>query len=260
MAPTKKLLGYGGSASIGSTQVLITSGSFDVAREVSYLNMINTPPSTTMAGRVRHADGTQGYTGSLAFDVHEGAMALFAVTGGLLQRYYEFEVGINDGVADWKMSKCKLSSLTLAGTVGGLVTAQVSFLAKEGKKTGATPSVFIRDTADPIGYWYTGTGASDNIRDWNLSMSQEAELVYKNEDSIEPAYIKIGLVTYTLAVTSYQELTDPAAITIATDSFTLTGNTVGKGFSFGGLTDMGSYNYTFETSSDDGDSDTLVIA
>ena len=255
---TSKRLGYGGSASIGGTQLLITGGSFDYARTVSYLNMIRTPPSATMAGRVQHADGIKDYTGSLSFDVHDGAMALFGTTA-LLGRYYEFTVGINDGVNDWKMEKCKATSVTVSGAVGGVVSAQVSFLAKTAKVAGGTPNAFIRDTAIPLGYWYTGGGSSDNIRDWSLTMAQEAQLVYRNEDSMDPGYIKVGLVSYVLSVTSYNSITAPASINIGTSSFTLTGNTTGSGFSYGGITDVGSYSYTFETSSSTGKSNAVVI-
>lgn len=257
----KKLLGYGGSASIAGVQVFVTAGSFDEEFAPSYLNMIQTPPSTAMAGRVQHADGTAGYTGSLSFDVYNAMLGSIFTTSTLLGRFYKFDVGINDGVYDWQMADCKLTSLSISGTVGGLVTAQVSFLALLGKKVGATPHVFLRDV-EPLAYWYTGTGPSDNIKDWTLSMSQEAELVYKNENSTQPAYIKVGGVSYTLAVTSYENLfpagtTTP--ITIGTSSFTLTGRPTVRGFAFGGITDIGSYSYTFETSSQTGRSNAVVI-
>ena len=262
MSSTKKLLGYGGSASIASTQVLITGGSFERASNISYLNMISTPPAATPAGRVQHADGTNAYTGSLAFDVCQEYMNLFNVGGGLLQRFYEFDIGINDGVSDWKMSKCKLTSLTLAGAAGGLVTANLSYLALAGKVVGSTPNLFIRDSVTPLGYWYTGTGSSDDIKDWNLTMSQESELVYKNSNSMEPAYIKVGGVIYTLTVTSYQNLFPAGttqAILLYTGIFTLTGRPTSRGFSFGGVTDVGAYSYTFETSSQTGASNAVVI-
>ena len=268
MSAIKRKLGYGGSASIASTQVLITGGSFEQAASISYLNMINTPPDVTPAGRVQHADGTNAYTGDLSFDVHQEAMSIFSPSGGLLQRFYEFEVGINDGTNDWKMTKCKLTSLSLAGSAGGLVTAQMSYMALSGKAIGSTPNLFIRDSVTPLGYWYTGTGSSDDVKDWNLTMNQEAELVYKNIANTpgvpeDPAYIKVGLVNYVLTVSSYQDLF-PAGTTqsimIATDTFTLTGRPTNRGFSFGGVTEMGFYNYVFETSSQTGLSDALVIA
>jgi hypothetical protein len=259
LIPIKKRLGYGGSATVDGRQVLITSGSFSEATSISYLNMISTPPNATMAGRVKHADGTRGYTGSLSFDLYDDTMDLFVPTAGLLERYYSFDVGINDGAQDWKMTSCKLTSLTISGAVDGLLNAQLSFVSKAGKVVDLVTNNFIRDTAIPIGYWYSGAGASDNIVDWSLTMNQEAELVYKNEDTIEPAYIRVGLVNYVLSVTSYKALTAPSTIKIETKSFTLNGETTGSGFAYGGLTNLGTYNYTFETSSDT-TSDSLVIS
>jgi len=253
------MLGYGGAGFIAGTQVLITGGSLDFATTVSYLNMYDTPPSLTMAGRVMHSDGTNAYSGSINFDVTMGSMGIFT-RNAMLKRYYEFDVEINDGNSAYKMEKCKVTSLTLAGTAGGLVTAQVGFLSKKTIISGTSTAAFIRDSSTLLGYWYTGTGLSDNLKDWNLTMSQEARLAYCNEAGMEPAYIKVGGVSYTLSVTSYDELSGPSAITIGTQSFTLTGNTVGHGFSFGGVTDVGSYNYTFETSSDTGISNSLVIS
>jgi hypothetical protein len=261
MIPVKKKLGYGGSATIGTHQVLITSGGFEKAVSIPYLNMINTPPDTTFAGRVKHADGTNGYTGSLSFDVYDDTLSLFETSNGLLERYYEFDIGINDGENDWKMEACKLTSMTISGSEGGLVNAQISFLAKKGMASGFTANNFIRDEV-PIGYWYTGTGdANDKVKDWSLAMTQEASIVYKNEDSMEPAYIKVGLVTYVLSITSFTQITTPSKIKIATKNFTLTGDTTGMGFAPGGLTGIGTYSYTFETSAQSGDptSDALVI-
>ena len=259
MIPIKKRLGYGGSASVAGRQVLITSGSFDEATSISYLNMISTPPSSTMAGRVKHADGTRGYTGSLAFDLYDDTLDLFVTTNGLLERYFKFDVGINDGVQDWMMKDCKLTSLSVSGAVDGLLNAQISFISLAREVYESVANVFIRDTAIPIGYWYSGTGASDDIKDWTLTMNQEATLIYKNDDTVEPAYIKVGLVNYALSVTSYKALTTPATVLIETKSFTLTGETTGRGFAYGGLTDLGTYSYTFETSSNT-KSNSLVIS
>ena len=261
MPVVTKILGFAGSASIASTQLLVTAGSFNEAVSVSYQEMISTPPSSTMAGRVLHADGTKAYNGSLSFDVNDATMALFVVTGGLLERYWEFDVGIHDGVTDKKMQKCKLTSLSISGAEGGLVNATVSFLGLTGRQAGSTPNNFIRDNA-PIGYWYTGDDASVGIRDWTLTMNQSADVVYTNEDVMTPNYIKVGLVNYSLAVTTYIDLgaADQDHISISTSSFTLIGKRTGSNFNFGGLTDVGTYNYTFESSSDDGFSDTLVIS
>jgi hypothetical protein len=214
-----------------------------------------------MAGRVQHADGTKSFSGSLSFDVNENALDLFKATGGLLERFYEFDTSINDGESGWSMSKCKLTSLTLSGSVGGLIAAQISFISLTGKQSSSTTSAFIRDDA-PYGYWYTGIGSSDDVVEWSLSMTQDAQLVYKNEDSMEPDYIKVGLVEYVLSMTSYKDITPSgtaASLSVATKTFGLTGSTSGKGFAFGGLTGMGTYSYTFATSSQTGQSDEITL-
>ena len=251
MIPTKKRLGYGGSAVIDGNQVLITGGSFESETSVPYLNMISTPPSSTFAGRVKHADGTNAYRGSLSFEVVEKVMGLFAATGStgsLLERYRDFDVGIHDGENQYKMEDCKLTTLTLSGAVGGLLSAQVGFLAKAGRAAATVTNDFIRDDSPLLAFWHTGTDStSDKVKDWSFTMTQDATLVYRNEDTMVPHYIKVGLVTYSLAINTYTQITTPSKIKIKTTTFTLTGDTTANGFSYGGLTDLGSYSYTFET-------------
>ena len=270
MIPVKKILGYGGAGSINTTQLLISGGSFDMGRQISYLNMISTPPDATSASRIQHADGIRGYMGSISFDVTSFAMGLFTVSNGLLQRNWTFNVGISDGNDTWQMVGCKATNLSMSGSAGGLLSAQVSYVGKTGKQFGAPMAyAFIRDTNIPMGYWNTGTADDDdNVREWTFTMSQEATPVYLNVSNLapepeDPAYIKIGLVSYKLDVTTYKNIfpsLTSAPIIIATDTFTLTGRTLGTGFSFGGITDLGTYSYTFETSSQNGWSDGLVIS
>ena len=119
----------------------------------------------------------------------------------------------------------------------------------------------IQMNMSPAKYSIT-QGSIVDIKDWNLTMSQESELVYKNSNSMEPAYIKVGGVIYTLTVTSYQNLFPAGttqAILLYTGIFTLTGRPTSRGFSFGGVTDVGAYSYTFETSSQTGASNAVVI-
>jgi hypothetical protein len=76
-----------------------------------------------------------------------------------------------------------------------------------------------------------------------------------------PHYIKVGLVSYSLTINTYTEIANPSKFKIKTTTFTLTGDTASSGFSYGGLTDLGSYNYMFETSAQVGNptSDAIVI-
>jgi hypothetical protein len=257
MIPVKKLLGYGGGATIDGTAVLMTSGSFEESVSIPYLEMISTPPDTSMAGRVKHADGTTGYTGSISFDVTATAMSVFSI-GKLLKRNYSFAVNINDGVDSWKMSDCKVTSLTINGGVGGIVASQISFMSASAKGIGDAAS--FQRGAVPLGYWYTGVSGL-NLKSWTLMMSQNCEFVYKNissGDPESPGYIKTGIVSYSLNVDSYAPVTTNT-IKIGTGVFTLTGNMSGKGYAFGGITDLGTYSYTFETGSPNGASNSAVI-
>jgi hypothetical protein len=105
----------------------------------------------------------------------------------------------------------------------------------------------------PQGYWYSG---NTNIKDWSLTMTQEAVPVYTNEDTAEPRYIRVGLIGYTLQVTTYEQLfpyaPSPVAgsdqIFITTSSFTLAGKLTSEGTSFNGPSELGGYVHTFETS------------
>lgn len=266
MAPIVKLLGYAGSASIGGTQVLVTGGSLSDDRSPAYYNMISTP-NTGSVSRTFFSEGVAGLTGSVSFDLHSGAMGLLSV-GTLFQRSYSFDVILNAGVVGdcWKLSGCKVQNLSVSGSEGGLISAQLSFISANERQSSAAPSTFLRD-AEPLGYWDSGTGGIDNVKEWTLTMNQSTALVYKNvsngSDPEYPAYVKVGAVTYTLDVTLYEDEspTDPnASIVISGSTFTLKGSTTGKRFSLGGVTGLGTYSYTFETSSQNGASNDLVIS
>ena len=58
--------------------------------------------------------------------------------------------------------------------------------------------------------------------------------------------MKVGLVSYNLDVTTYTA-PNVSIINIATRTFTLTGDTTGYGYVYGGQTDLGTYTHSFET-------------
>lgn len=259
-----KRLGYGGSAMVDTVQVLITSGSFSTSTAQTYLNMISTPHSGTMAGKVLHADGISSYTGSISFDVTKAAMGMFS-TSRMLGRFHPFDVGINDGNNQYDMTNCKLTSLSLTGAAGGLVSSSLSFMAG-GAFSGATvTNDFIRDDATKgylIGYWWTGAHSDLKVKSWTLTMTQDVQAAYGNLNSVEPLYLRVGLVEYSLVVESYTRMSYPNqsnVVRISTDSFTLTGNTNEEGFQYNGVTDLGTYSYTFSTGSTDGTSNMSVL-
>jgi hypothetical protein len=78
-------------------------------------------------------------------------------------------------------------------------------------------------------------------------MNQAADPVYRNENGTAPRYIKVGLVDYSLAVTTFDAVIAHSTINIKTSAFTLTGVTTSSDYSFAGVTDLGTYRHTFET-------------
>lgn len=249
-------MGYGGSAEIDGVQVLITSGGFGNAETPSYLEPLSLQPSTSTRSRVLHADGTAAYTGQVDFDVTAESLVLLT-TSKLLSRGYTFDVGIDDGEDGQLMEDVLVTSLSLSGAAGGLITASLSFMGPEEASSSVfVANDFIRDQV-PYGYWYSG---NTDVRDWTFNMNQAVTPVYVNEDVMTPRYLKVGIFDFSLEVTTYEQLRAHSAITIATRTFTLKGNTTSEGFSFTGMTDLGTYAHSFETAADIsvGSDDTII--
>lgn len=230
--------------------MLITGGNFDDARSISYLDYLDILPVSLSRSKVKHADGTRAYSGSVNFDVSEKTIDLFALTR-LFERRYSFIVGINDGEDSYTMSDCYISGISLSGAPAGLISASVSFVSSDGKTAAAVANNYILNyntdpTNKPAAYWWSG---NTDVRDWSLNFSQDAVPVYSNEDEVDPRYIKVGLISYSLQVVTYSEL-DHDDIEIITKSFTLTGDTNSKGYTFNGPTDLGMYSHSFETAAD----------
>lgn len=245
MTTDAKRLGYGGSAEIDGKQVLITSGGFNTQVSGSYIEAYGIPPTTASRSRMKHADGTEAYSADLSLDVSDKFLEILTVTK-LLGRRYKFNIGIHDGESGQVLNDCYVSSLSLQGVVGGLVSAQLSVVSAKEPASGTVANVFLRDDA-PLGYWYSGNTA---VRDWNFSFNQVVAPVYGNEDGKLPLYIKVGLVEYSLSCTTYESLQAHSVINISTKSFTLTGISSVKGYSFNGVTELGTYSHTFETAAD----------
>ncbi len=238
-----KRLGYGGSAEIDGEQVLITSGGFATQKTPSFIEAYSIPPSTNTRSRMLHADGTEAYSADVSLDVTDAFLNVLTKTK-LLGRRYTFDVGIHDGDSAQLMQDCYVASLSLTGAPGGIVTAQLSVVSKNAPASSlSVANAFIRDD-EPLGYWYSG---NTQVRDWTFSFNQACTPMYGNLDTVAPKYIKVGLVDYTLQVTTFESLVAHTTINIATRTFTLTGVTSAKGYQFNGITDLGMYSHTFET-------------
>lgn len=249
-------LGYGGSAVVDGVQVLITGGSMERADTPSFLEMLDIDPTVggdvmSPRSKVFHADGVSVFTGSLSFDVTAAIMAKIA-KDKLLGRGYKFNIGINDGENDYVMSDCYATSLSLSGAPGGLIAASLSVMAKSSFAAGAVTNDYILEdytsTTDnqPLGYWWSG---GTDIKEWTLNMSQTVEPVYLNQNQMTPQYLRVGLIEYSLDTVLYDELT-PSVVHIRTKTFTLKGKTTAKGYSFNGVTDLGTYSHSFTTAAD----------
>ncbi len=258
MVDDSRRLGYGGSAEIEGTQVLITGGTFDSVGTISYLNMQDIIPAEVSRSRVKHADGTEAFTGSISFDVTNALISsnLFSTTKLFKRRYLVSNVGINDGERQYEMQNCYVSTLTIAGAPGGLINASLAFAATRGKVVASVDNDYILDapytvsTNQPMGYWWSGassTGGPSIVRDWTFTFNQDVIPMYGNENTIFPRYLKVGLIFYSLQVNLYVE-SAPNKVYISTKSFTLVGDTTSEVYTYNGPSDFGTFSHTFETS------------
>jgi hypothetical protein len=255
MPISTKRLGYGGSATIGTEQVLITGGGFSQADEPTFIDAFDISPTSVSRSRMEHADGTTQYTGDLTCDV-TNAFLNELTTSKLLGRRYQFDVGINDGEDGWRMADCYLTNMSLTGSPNSIITASLSFSNTTGWASHAVANGFIRDD-EPLGYWYSG---NTKVREWTFSFSQSVSPMYGNVNSTDPRYLKVGTVEYSLEVVTYDSIQTHSDINISTRTFTLTGVSTGRGFTFGGQTDLGAYRYSFTTAATaSGGSDGVII-
>lgn len=277
MTVITKRLGYGGSGVVDGVQVLITGGSFVDTINPSFIEAYDIDPDNTPAtnsrSRMLHSDGTRSFSGSMSFDLNESSLELFTKSK-LLSRRYLFDVGFNDGETDERRlyEDCYITSLTLNGVVGGLLNASISFISAAPAAIGTVPNNFIRDedgadSSEPFGYWYSGgpINTTVKVKEWSFTMNQEVEPVFSNEDTTLPKYLKVGLIDFSLSVTTYSEVPDGYGnvINIATSAFTIVANDGGrrtsKEYSFGGTNELGSYRHEFVSAASAADGSSGVI-
>jgi len=267
MADDAKVLGYGGSGVIDGVQVLMTSGNIDIEQSVSYLDFLNLPPPQGSQGavtrsRVKHADGVVSFTGSISFDLTADLLNIFT-TAKMFNRGYKYAVTVFTGEEGQYLANCYTTSLSISGSPGGLIAGSLSFVSDtipfrvyigpSGEPRGPghiiIPASFIRDTDSPLGYWYSG---NTDVRDWTLNLNQAVTPVYINDPSGTqfPRYLKVGLWDLSLEVVTYEAVREHAAISIVSDTFTITGNSAGQGFNFNGPADLGTFRHVFESAAD----------
>jgi hypothetical protein len=260
MTDIAKRLGYGGSAVIDGVQVLITSGSMEETDTPSFIEAMDIPPIPVSRSKILHADGVAGYSATLNFDCTVNALTLLS-TAKLLKRRYGFNTGIHDGENNYVMNNCLVTSLSISGAPAGFIGVALGVMAKSGKTTGLMTNDYLLNytvtpNEQPMGYWWSGNA---DVKEWTLTMNQAVEAMYLNEDTVDARYLKTGLIEYVLDVTTYAPQ-DHSTIVIATSSFTLTGVTTARGYTFGGVTDLGMYSHSFITSASASDgADGLII-
>ena len=256
-----KRLGYGGSAVIDGTQVLVSGGSFETQKTPSFMDAYDIDPSQNSRSRILHADGTEVYTGSINLDITDAFLSL-CTTAKLFGRRYIFNIGIDDGNGAWVMNNCLVSTLSMQGAERGILTASLSVMSAGVKETGTISNDYIGfqgttgfTNNSPIGYWYSGNSF---VRDWSLSMTQEVIPVFTNTSSVAPTYLKCGQVTYSMQVSTYQPLTGGDVggyhvLNISTKTFTIKVDTGGagistlEGYNVNGQQEFGIYTYSFES-------------
>jgi len=142
------------------------------------------------------------------------------------------------------MTNCKVTSLSLSGGAGGLITASIGVMSADVRAFSIlVDNNFIRNQ-EPYGYWYSG---AVDVRDWSFSMNQNVQPVYLNQNTVDPKYLKVGMFDFGLQVTTYEQVRNHAAIVVATSTFTITGNTTSDNHSFAGVTELGTYAHSFES-------------
>ena len=262
MVDNLKRLGYGGTAVVDGVQVLYSGADLTTALTPSYLMPLDISPTAVSRSKVLHADGVESYTGNVTVDVTQNFLNILT-TSKLFARRYQFNFGFNDGEDSKSMSNCFVSSLSISGAAGGLLSASIAMVSALPWVQPAgisVPNAYVGFQGGsvndiPKGYWHSG---NTNVKDWSLSMTQDVAPVYTNQNTAAPKYLRVGLVSYTLQVATYEEMFPYApsptggtdAINISTSSFTLTGKLTSKATSFNGPNDLGGYTHTFETAAD----------
>ena len=259
MPAIRRLTGFSGHAFIDGVQTLITSGNINEEVNPSYVNFVDIGRDNIQRSRVLYAPGTKIITGSINFDVYAPMLAVLS-TSRLFRRGYTFTVQLFDGNQGKQATNCYASSISLSGSVGGLLTASINFSSKEFGPTGHVQTyspggdVYLSPaTTLSFGYWFSGR-TDMQVKDWSLSFNQAITPVYLNQiddlDTTVPRYLKVGVIDASLSLTTY---TDPLAlpsppnsIAVATSTFSIVGSRTSVGYSFS-PTEIGTFQHQFNS-------------
>lgn len=254
MATIIRLAGFSGHVIVNDIQLLSGNASFSTELSPSFITYADIKRDDTQRNKVLYADGTRVTTGSVSFDVMESDLLNLLTTTALFQRNYYFPVKIFDGFQGRQLSNCLVTSLSLSGSVGGLITASLSFTSnKDGESYDGSEGIFLnpKDTT-PYGYWYSGS-TSLQVSEWSLNYSQTVSPVHLNQiddsNGTElPRYLKVQLQSTSLHLTTYDEI-DPTInqVVVATKTFSIVGTVTAKGYNFTGTTSLGNFSHDFQS-------------
>jgi len=264
MVEVVKEMGFTGFGRVDDIQVLLTAGSLSEDHSIVYMQPLSLPKPSGAAGgaqrgRTKYASGTHLVNGSLSFDLTWSALGLMK-PDRLLRRGYQFKVIVSDGENTYECKKCYATSIGLSGSVGGIISATLSFIHGKEWTIGSSKGIKFSRENEMIGYWASG---NTNVRDWSLTWNQAIEPMYLNglndEDDRWPRYLKVGMVDASLDVTTMDRIYRHDTITIGTTTFSIHGDTQSFGYSFNGSADVGTYSHSFASGPDLTDGSGAVI-
>lgn len=250
MSTVVKIAGFSGHILVDGVQLLSNSASISTDYSPTFINYADIKRDTNPRNRVKYAPGTRVSSGSVSFDVTATALTNLLQTNKLFQRNYTFDVKIYDGNQGKQLTSCLVTSLSLSGSVGGLITGSLSFTSKNDPSNynGSGGSFLSPLTTTPYGYWYSGS-ATYQVNDWSLDYSQSVSAVHLNQigdaDNALPRYMKVQTQETSLKLNTYDEISSTNQIVVATKTFTIVGTKTSKGYSFNGPTNVGTFSYDF---------------
>jgi len=147
-----------------SGYLLATDLSWDISQKVSTMDGIDMPPPHATGGNVQSGTGTWGYHNRAQYAYSKGTKAAsgsisFALTKetmwwvkeisnrGAMWRLYWIPENEDK---QWVIPECYMTSMTITGSVNGLMTGQVSFLCRPPRHPDGVPTVVVPSASSGI--------------------------------------------------------------------------------------------------------------